>query len=523
MASLADLANPVWRLCNLYYIKSAATGQLIKFRPKPEQLIIFRAIHERGLKRIVVPKARRLGLSTAIDLLIADMTIFNAGYQSSIVDQTQDDASKKLQNIIKIAFDSLPDAIRKGITVTRSNDSTLEICTGNDTASAVHAGKNARGGTNQILHISEWGPIQHDDPRRSEEILTGALPSAEHGIVIVETTWKGGKGGLLYERIVKPALEQPESEKTERDWHVFFFPWWCEPSYSEAGSERTIDTETTKYLTELQQSIGQPLSEGQRVWYARRRQELGVFIWREFPSLLEECFRAPIDGAIYADIMDKLRAQGAIRPSPVDGMALIHTFWDLGSPINTVVWYAQFVGPEIRIIDVDADLDMTPTERVARMVAKGYHYGYHYLPHDAGATAKSGRTFTQELEGAGLPSISLRVIPRTVDVWIGINRLRSLMPRMSFRIPACDTGIASLENYHTRRETSSGNSQDLPVHDWSSHASDALRMLAEAEMAGMISGDSVTARQGKRTRLRSAIIGFGGVGGRRVRSLLDGL
>jgi hypothetical protein len=32
-------------------------------------------------------------------------------------------------------------------------------------------------------------------------------------------------------------------------------------------------------------------------------------------SLVEECFQTPVEGAIYADLVDRLRAQGAIRPS----------------------------------------------------------------------------------------------------------------------------------------------------------------------------------------------------------------
>jgi hypothetical protein len=48
-----------------------------------------------------------------------------------------------------------------------------------------------------------------------------------------------------------------------------------------------------------------------------------------------------------------------------------HTAWDLGSPLNTVTWYFQIVAAEIRVIDCDNDLDLTPVQRVARMLNKG--------------------------------------------------------------------------------------------------------------------------------------------------------
>ena len=129
---------------------------------------------------------------------------------------------------------------------------------------------------------------------------------------------------------------------------------------------------------------------------------------------------------------------------------------------------------------------MTPVQRVSHMLSKGYNYGTHFLPHDAASTNNSGRTFQGELQSAGLKNC--RCVPRTSDVWVGINRLRQLMPRMTFRLPACDAGLTALANYHYRRFTSTGLAQNEPVHDWSSHASDALRILAEAEMAGMIQG-----------------------------------
>jgi hypothetical protein len=59
-----------------------------------------------------------------------------------------------------------------------------------------------------------------------------------------------------------------------------------------------------------------------------------------------------------------------------------------------------------------------------------------------------------------------------------------------------------LSAYHTQRETSTGLARDEPCHDFSSHANDALRLIAEAEMAGMLS------RAGS-SRIASASLRFG--------------
>ena len=169
----------------------------------------------------------------------------------------------------------------------------------------------------------------------------------------------------------------------------------------------------------------------------------------------------------------------------MDNSALVHTAWDLGSPLNTVTWFFQIVGAEIRVIDCDSDLDLTPVQRVARMLNKGYLYGSHFLPHDAMATMNSGKTFLTELGEVG------KVVPRTHDIWIGINRLRQILPRFRFRIPACERGLEAVSNYRTVRTTSTGLAVDEPVHDWSSHAASALKVVV-----GIQRGDFLNLRQG---------------------------
>jgi hypothetical protein len=226
--------------------------------------------------------------------------------------------------------------------------------------STLFAGTHARGGANSFLWISEWGFVQCEDLRRSEEILTGAIPSAKDGTIVVETTWRGGRGGHLWD-IVKKALETPEEQKQPDDWRVVFFPWQIDNAYCDPEPQ-ALSEETLRYFSDKP-----GFSLGQMSWYQRARAQYGMFIKREFPTVLEECFQTPIEGAIYAEIIDRLRAEGAIRQAVVDTSSLVHTAWDLGSPLNTVTWYFQIVAAEIRVIDCDSDLDLTPVQRVARL------------------------------------------------------------------------------------------------------------------------------------------------------------
>jgi hypothetical protein len=177
--------------------------------------------------------------------------------------------------------------------------------------------------------------------------------------------------------------------------------------------------------------------------------------------------------------------------------------------LEIVTWYFQ-LGPmgEIHVIDIDMDLDIPPVERVSRMLNKGYLYGSHFLPHDAMQTQKSGRTFLNELRDANLANC--RAVPRTYDIWIGVNKLRAMLPRFSFRVPQCERGLEALSNYHTIRETSTGIAKDEPCHDWSSHAADSLRLIAEAEAAGMLSRAGISGGLQARRQPVSVRTGFRG-------------
>ena len=136
---------------------------------------------------------------------------WNPRQQISLIDQTLEDARQKLKNIVVLAYDSMAAELRAGLPIIRSN--TGEVCVKYSRfeeakASVMYAGTHSRGGSNSLLWVSEWGTIQATDVARSEEILTGALPSVGDGICVIESTWRGGRHGHLW-GLVKRALENP--------------------------------------------------------------------------------------------------------------------------------------------------------------------------------------------------------------------------------------------------------------------------------------------------------------------------
>jgi len=306
-ATREQMDSPRWRISNIYTIQSrdaaGADAGPIPFVPTPEQQEVIDDIYLRGLQFLLIIKSRQLGLSTVVCIIIIDALLFGDGVQASIVDKTRADAEKKLDSKVTYAFEALPDHLRKGWRVIKDNDGEFRIrLVGGDksTESTVYAAITARGGTNHILFISEWGEVQHKDPKRSREILTGSLPSADHPgcVTIVETTWKGGRTGDLWP-LVDGALKIPEAVKTPKDARVRFYGWWTNPNNTTDGPAGQITTKTHEYCDRAEKLINRKLTPGQRLWWQRTKEKLGIHMSSEHPTTLDECLDSPLDDAFF--------------------------------------------------------------------------------------------------------------------------------------------------------------------------------------------------------------------------------
>ena len=502
MSPAERMANPMWRMKHLYKIRQKGTGKVISFRPNKQQREVLEQLLS-GNRRLIVLKARQLGMSTLLCIHMLDQMLWRSGWQGTIIDRNAAEAALKLHSIMKLALDNLAPEIKQRIRVIHSSDSILEVSVDGDAPSAIHAGTHARGGTNNMLLVSEWGVIQHEDSKRSEEILTGALPSAESGTIVVETTWRGplGSGGLA--RIIRSARDTPPSQPGPLNWRLLFFPWWQDPLYSTEGNPSGILDHNARYLRKLEHDHRVSLTDGQKLWYDAKERELGESVLREYPSSMEECWQVPVSGAILAKQVSEARSSGRIRHLEHERKVPVYTFWDIGSPPNTVIWFVQLIAGEIRVIDVLRGGYDSLGGLVANLISRGYLYQDHFLPHDARSTRTSGLSFQQELDRCRLGNV--RTLPRTQDIEIGLSQLRAIFPKMIFNSSKTALGIEALESYRY-------SDDNYPRHDTFSHYADALRCVAEALSRGLIVAEGWIPAEYLRRQNRPthAVMGFRG-------------
>lgn len=181
---------------------------------------------------------------------------------------------------------------------------------------------------------------------------------------------------------------------------------------------------------------------------------------------------AALPGAYYRDQLDKARAMNRIKPVPHRAGFPVYTGWDIGIGDSTAIWFMQVVDQEIHVIDYEQHAGEALPFYVNLIKEKGYTYGEHFAPHDIAARDfTSGKTRIEMARDLGL----FFTVVRKAPVDDGINCVRAMFNRLVFDEEQCGHGIDCLAAYRKDFDEKNQTWKPKPVHDWSSHAADAMR------------------------------------------------
>ena len=509
------LSDPLWRLQHLYWIENKA-GHMQRFVPNSAQM----RLHKNLWHRNAILKARQLGISTYVAMLILDRCLFTPNFHAGIIDKTLPDAEQKLDkirfawehldylpptpNLQEQALAMLGGMIKQATGAQKRGEwrpsadarGRLAFANGSD----VRLGTTLRGGTLQLLHVSELAHVSVHAPWRAREIRTGAINTVPaEGTIIMESTHEGGRYGVNYEILLQAMENNAREELSPLDFRFFFFSWFDHPDYALSGRQRGWDDALGAYFDKLEKDGGIRLTHGQKLWYSRMQRTMGAAMRQEYPSTPHEAFSTGNDGAIYGAQIAKLREQGRIGSAFAYKVGEpLYTAWDLGLSDHTAIWLIQHYGGQVYWLSHYAANQQPLEHYVGKMQEWEQIYGpiaTHLLPHDAAHRDPHGQSYVESLAACGIRSV--RVVPRTPDVWRGINALRGLLMRSwfhrdtltEFTTPRGEkepSGLTCLEMYHTAPPNADGAYREAPVHDKFSHSADAARMFAEALTHGLV-------------------------------------
>src|SRR5262245_25444415 len=236
------LTDREWRLDHLYRIVNEA-GETVRFQRNEAQRALWDQVHYWNL----ILKARQRGISTFVAIIMLDACLFNSNTMCGLIDATLTDATKKLDKI-RFAYKQLPRALRDIYPLTSDNATSLEWGNG----SRIDVGTSHRGGTLQILHVSEMGKISATAPKRSKEIRTGAFGTIHKGsLVFVESTAEGAAGDFFDLVQDADALARSGREPAAQQFKLIFLPWYKHETYHVDANEAVITKEQDEYFGEL--------------------------------------------------------------------------------------------------------------------------------------------------------------------------------------------------------------------------------------------------------------------------------
>ena len=473
---LDKLADPLWRLNNLYYIKDKA-GKKVLFHMNWAQEALYKGMWYLN----IVLKARQLGMTTFIQIFMLDRCLFNDNTNAGVIAHNKDDAESFFQDKIKFAYDNLPEDLKK--IKSANTDSAKELAFAN--GSRIRVGTSLRSGTLQYLHISEFGKLCAARPDRAKEVITGSLNTVAPGnFVFIESTAEGSSGPFydMCQTAIKLMLE--EVQLTTMDYKFWFFPWHKHPDYVLPGVQLRISDEMRDYFKELEREEGITLSAERKAWYVKKAEEQGEDMKQEYPATPQEAFAKLLKGAIFGQQMRKARKEGRICKLPHERGIPVNTFWDLGRNDINAIWFHQRVGPWDHFIYYYESrlMDLTFYAEQLRDFKEqfGWLYGDHYLPHDVEVTDISSINNLSRrdiLDSAGVkPIIKVDRITHKNDA---IELARNAFSRCRFDSEGCAQGVAHLETYRWVWDEKHETFRKTPLHNDASNAADAFQQFGQ--------------------------------------------
>jgi len=468
------LRDKLWRLNHLYWITNKE-GKPVRFQMTAEQLEYFEGMHTRNL----ILKARQLGFTTEVCIIQLDAALFEAA-KCALIAHTLNDAKRLFREKIKYAYDRLPDEIKAANPA--SNDAAGELVF--KKGGSLYISTSFRGGTLRYLHVSEFGKICAKFPDKAREIVTGAFEAVSSDCFTTIESTAEGRAGYFFDYCQSAEKAQLQGKLlSSLDWKFFFFSWWKNALYAIDPVE-TLPQRLSDYFAELEAKYGITLNERQRAWYYAKEKTLGDDMKREYPSIPAEAFQQSVEGAYYAKQFRKLYEQKRIGALPDNSHLPVHTFWDIGVSDSTAIWFVRIVGEEYHVIDYYENSGEGLRHYMKVLKDKGYTYAQHWGPHDIdnrefSSDAKTRREMAREgyeIDGQRY-SLTFTVVPK-LGVNDGIEQVREILARCAFDDAKCEEGINALEGYRKEWDDKRGCWKDKPLHDWTSHGSDAFRYFA---------------------------------------------
>lgn len=418
------------------------------YKARKYQLPVWQAFHSGKYKIIAIIWHRRAG---------KDMTCWNMGiertaeepmtakYMFPTNDMARDNLWESYTNdgLRFTDFAPLPLRVKSHGNDDGLNDSLKRInfvSGGSIRVMSAHKPERARGGNSKLFVLSE---LQAMDPKIIDIIMP--IIEANGGTLIANLTANGESAA---KGIVEAWKNDPEvfvQTLTVDDTNVF---------------------SADQMVRIRRQAIDLFVARGQS------EEEANAFIDQEYYCSWD----SPVVGSYFGAAMRKAQEDKRITNVPYEPQLLVHTYWDLGMDDSMSIWFVQIHNREIRCIDYYENSGEGLSHYAGVINQRGYNYGKHYAPHDI-EVREIGTGVSRKDTGKKL-GINFETVKRPTRKEDGIDAIRNIIPRCYFDQTKCKRGVDGLKGYSKKWNDKLMVYSNEPVHDWTSHPTDAFQTLA---------------------------------------------
>jgi len=274
-------------------IRPREGGERVPFVLNTAQRTLHARIEEErktfGMVRALIPKARRMGVSTYIGGRYFHQTATRFGRRAQVVAHRGDSAAN-LHREIKEFSNALPPAIRPSVGATNSYELIFDKLKSLYKVASADGGDIGRSDDFHLLHLSEAAFFDN-----TEDLSSGLLQTVQNlpGTEIAMESTGNGQSGMFH-----GMCEEAHRQQNKGPWRIHFLPWSLMPEYRGAvpiGWQAPKDFEDYARLHSLDRE--------QLYWFwlqnytiasmnGGQPETIHRLTRQEYPAIYSECFMA---------------------------------------------------------------------------------------------------------------------------------------------------------------------------------------------------------------------------------------
>lgn len=244
---------------------------------------------EFGMVRALIPKARRMGVSTYIGGRYFHQTATQFGRRAQVVAHRSDSATN-LHREVKEFYNGLPLSVRPHLGASNARELIFDVLKSLYKVASAEGGDIGRSDDFHCLHLSEAAFFDN-----TEDLSSGLLQTVQPlpGTEIAMESTGNGQSGMFFNM-----CEEAHRLQNKGPWRLHFLPWPLMPEYK---TEVPFAWKAPKSFEEYAKLHG--LTREQLYWFwlqnytlatmnGGQPEEIHRLTRQEYPAIYSECFMA---------------------------------------------------------------------------------------------------------------------------------------------------------------------------------------------------------------------------------------